>query len=418
MPTIVSRCSAPALALFLAFTATACASDQLVAPSAPRNEPSAASNDLFSARAAFARYVAIGTSISAGVQSDGLTAAAQVTSWPALLDAMVGRALKQPYISGTGCHAPVIAPLLLGIRLSGESVLTDAASLSCAPLLAGLAPPFDNVSLNGALTTDALLTTPQIEAVADKGNAQIYARVLQPGKTQVTTMVARNATMVSIELGSNEVLAAISGIDPNVPVQQWAVVYDQVLSAVPVGTKAVVVGLIDDVAHVPAFRTGDELWNDQFEFGLFHVSVAADCHGSPNLVFVPFAVAPVAAAGLVAAQHGLPPVPFSCAPKGGADFILTPSEASSVNSEMHAMDLIIQTEANARHFAYFPLGALYDRSDLKGQFSLVKLMTSASGFGSFFSLDGVHPNGTGQAVLARAAAQALNTTYGLGIPIL
>jgi lysophospholipase L1-like esterase len=85
---------------------------------------------------------------------------------------------------------------------------------------------------------------------------------------------------------------------------------------------------------------------------------------------------------------------------------------------MHQMSIQIQAEAAQNGFAYFALGALYDRSDIKGPFSLTKLMTSFIPFGPYFSADGVHPNGTGQAILARAAAQALNNKYGLGIPLL
>jgi hypothetical protein len=420
-----TRRSTLVLASIFTLGASACTSDQIVGPPARQAAPSAPQNDFFSARNAFARYVAIGTSISAGVQSDGLIATAQAASWPAQLDAMVGRALKQPYIGGTGCHAPVIAPLLLGIRLSGESALTPPSLLSCSPLLPGLAPPFDNVALNGALTSDALSTTPQNISIIDPGNtlgnAQIYARVLQPNETQVSTMLARNPTIVSVELGSNEVLGAITGIAPNVPLLLWAAAYHAVLEDVKSATNtAVVVGLIGDLSHVAAFRTGNELYADKGEFALFHVNVSNDCQGSPNLVFVPLTVPIAVLNGLAAAQHGAGPVPFSCTAGGTAteDFILTPPEASFVNAEMQAMNTQIQAEAAAHHFAYFPLGVLYDRPDVKGTFSVVKLMTSLAPFGPYFSLDGVHPNAAGQRILAREAAKALNATYGLGIPIL
>jgi lysophospholipase L1-like esterase len=44
-------------------------------------------------------------------------------------------------------------------------------------------------------------------------------------------------------------------------------------------------------------------------------------------------------------------------------------------------------------------------------------MTSLAPFGPYFSADGVHPNAAGQTILSRAAAQALNNRYGLGIPL-
>src|SRR5262245_57243424 len=138
--TMLSR-SALAFASLVVVSASACTSDRIAGPSTPEAAPGAAEENIFSAHAAFQRYVAMGTSISAGVQSDGLTAAGQLASWPAQLAVMTLSSLKQPLVSGTGCAAPVIAPLLLNLRLSGEpaSVL-DASQLKCAPLLFGLAP--------------------------------------------------------------------------------------------------------------------------------------------------------------------------------------------------------------------------------------------------------------------------------------
>jgi hypothetical protein len=419
-----------ALASFFALGVSACTSDQLIGPPESTAQPSGAAASLFSARPAFQRYIAIGTSISAGVQSDGLIFSSQATSWPAQLDAAVGRILKQPYIGGTGCASPVVTPLILATRLSGESALAPAASLGCSPLLPGVTLPVDNVSLNGALTLDALSATPEAinnpanTNIYDPGNAKIYARVLQPGMTQVSTMLAANPTIVSVELGSNEVLGALSGITPAAvlfPFAIWAPLYDQVLQGVQSKTNtAVVVGLIGDLRHVPAFRTGNELWADRAEFALFHVSVSGDCQGSTNLLFVPFTAGVAAAAGLSAAQHGAGLVPFSCAASPNPlaqDFILTSAEADAVNAQMSQMSAQIQAEAAQRGFAYFALGALYDRSDVKGPFSLTKLMTSFAPFGTYFSADGIHPSAAGQTVLARAAAQALNNTYGLGIPL-
>jgi lysophospholipase L1-like esterase len=77
----------------------------------------------------------------------------------------------------------------------------------------------------------------------------------------------------------------------------------------------------------------------------------------------------------------------------------------------------IQAEAAKRGFAYFALGTLYDRNDIKGPFSASALLGTATPYGDYFSLDGLHPSALGQTILARAAAQALNDTYSLGIPL-
>jgi len=55
---------------------------------------------------------------------------------------------------------------------------------------------------------------------------------------------------------------------------------------------------------------------------------------------------------------------------------------------------------------------LYDRPDLKqNPYSVIYQLTSATPYGPFISADGVHPSALGSAVLAQAAAKALNKTY-------
>jgi hypothetical protein len=211
---------------------------------------------------------------------------------------------------------------------------------------------------------------------------------------------------------------AIPGVSI-VPFQVWKPLYDAVLDSVQkVSKMAVLVGLVGDGSNFPAFRRGDELWTDRLEFAALNVAVSPDCSGSQNLLFVPIRVPLAVFTGAqLAAQH-LGPAPLSCA--AGAptdpDLVLTPAELAVVNAQIQAMNAHIQSEATRRGFAYFDLGALYDRAGLKGQFSVVALMTTATPYGSLISLDGVHPSAAGAAILAHAAATALNATYGFGLP--
>jgi hypothetical protein len=398
----------------------ACSTDHATSPVSPLS-PSAASANKSEGRGVFQRYVAIGTSISMGWASDGVIAATQETSWPAQLAAMAGRDLSQPYIAGTGCRSPLIAPLATFLRLSGESAAADPATLSCSPLRADVSLPVNNVSIVAALTSDALFTTP--ENVNDPADGRLYSRVLQPGATQVSTMMALNPKLVSVELGSDEVLGARNGIAiPGVsivPFQVWQPLYDAVLDSVQKVTKmAVLVGLVADGRNFPAFRAGDELWNDRLEFAALNVAVSPDCMGSPNLLFVPIRVALAVLTGAQRAAQHLGPTTLSCVAGGPTDpdLVLTPAELAVVNAQLHAMSDHIRSEATRRGFAYFELGALYDRPGLKAPFSVITMMTSTTPYGPLISLDGVHPSAGGAAVLAHAAAVAINATYQLGLP--
>jgi hypothetical protein len=394
--------------------ASACSTDS----NGPRSlsAPTEASFNQSEGRGVFQRYTAIGTSVSMGVQSDGVNAVTQLTSWPAQLAAMGGRAIEQPLIALPGCPAPIAAPLIAGLRISGEQTLANPATLNCSPLLPGVRLPVDNVAINGALTSDALLTTPELTP------NPVYDRVLQPGHTQVSTMIENNPKLVSVELGVNEILGARSGVAiPGlslVPVAAWAGYYDRVLDAVQHTTKmALLVGLPSDVRNFPGLRIGDELWNDRLEFAAANIAVSPDCSGSPDMIFVPIKVGLKLAEAVEAAKQNIGPISFSCAHGGPTDqdYTLTPDEVAIVNGQAALMNAHIQAEAAKRGYAYFSLGALYDLPNLKAPFSLNTTFNTASPFGSLISLDGVHPSAAGSRVLALAAAHALNVTYKLGI---
>ena len=405
-----------ALLALTALTAVACSDE---APTGPSTSPTLSRSE---GRGVFHRYVAVGTSVSMGWQSDGVIAATQETSWPAQLTRLAHRELTQPYIDGTGCRSPIRPPLALGVRLSGEPLTLPAPQLSCSPLREGIELPTQNVAINAAKTIHALATTP--ENVTDASNAKLYTRVLPPGESQVTAMMLQNPKLVSVELGGNEVLDVRSGIvAPGitiVPAATWAPIYDMVLDSVEKVTKlGVLVGLAHDVASFPAFRSGEELWANRAEFlGAFNVAVSADCDDSDNIVFVPVAVPTAVATGVARAKLGLSPAPFSCADQGlGAqDYVLTPTDVAYVNGQLAAMNAHIEQQAAARGFAHFELDALYGRAGVKGPFSVVALMTTATPYGPYISLDGVHPSALGATVLADAAAAALNERYALGIP--
>jgi lysophospholipase L1-like esterase len=369
------------------------------------------------------RYVAIGTSVSMGWRSDGVYSPFQETSWPAQLARLAHREISLPLIAAPGCRSPLVAPLAAGVRLSGEGAAVPGSQLICAPNLPGVVLPAQNVAINAAKTRDALLTTP--ENVADANNARLYARVLAPGQTQVTAMLAQNPKLVSVELGGNDLLDARVGIYlPGVtvvPVSVWEPLYVRVVDAVESTAKhGLLVGLVDDALSFPSFRRGAELWDARATFAPFNVAVSPDCQGSANVVFVPVRVPTVVATGVARARAGLPPAVLSCAnapsATGVQDFVLAPAEIDQLNAQLTAMNAVIRREAERRGFAYFALSALYDEANAKAPFNAVTLMTSAEPYGPLVSLDGVHPSTAGHQVLAAAAARALNATYGLGIP--
>ena len=373
-------------------------------------------------RGVFQRYVAIGTSVSMGWQSDGVNATMQSESWAAQLATLAGRDMDLPLIAGTGCRAPLVAPLASGTRTSGEAAALPAAQAACAPLQGDIELPSSNVAIAGATTFNALSTTP--ESQTDVFYAELYTRILPPGQTQLTAAMSLNPKFVSIELGANELLNARSGIAIHgatiVPFTTWAPQYTSLVETVARDVKrGVLIGLINDVADFPSFRRGEELYADRATFAAaFHVQISNDCDTSENLLFVAVRVPTAVATGLGQKARGLGPFVLSCADGGTGvqDFVLTPAEQGVVNATLAAMNAHIAATANRHGFAIAYLQELYGRPDLKPTFSVVQFMTSQQPYGQYMSLDGIHPNKAGHTVLAGAAAKAINDRYGYGIP--
>lgn len=395
-------------------------SDSLTPPLPASNDAEFAASE---GRGVLHRYVAIGTSISMGWTSDGVLAASQRTSWPVQLAQLGGRDLTTPDLDYPGCRSPLAAPLANATRLSGEPAALDPSLFACAPLVQATVLPTQNLAISTATTFDALYVTPELQH--DPFYSKLYPRVLPPGMTQVSAMMAQNPKLVSVELGGNEVLnardgAAVEG-QSMYPYAAWAPLYDAVLDSVQKTAKlGVVVGLTDDVREMPAFRSGAELWNDHVEFAQFNVVVSQDCKASDNLLFVPVRVPLAVGAGAARLAAKLGPYTLSCAAspdKTAKDYVLDPDEAHAVNDLMARMDAHIRAEAGRREFAYFRLGDLYERADVKPPFSVAALMGSNTPYGPLIGLDGIHPSAAGSTVLADAAARALNARYGLGIPV-
>ena len=102
--------------LFVVVALAACSDASLSPTEAPGPITQAAPELISEGEGIFQRYVAIGTSISMGVASDGVYAASQQNSWPAQLARLAHRDLSLPLIQAPGCSAPFAAPLMSGRR--------------------------------------------------------------------------------------------------------------------------------------------------------------------------------------------------------------------------------------------------------------------------------------------------------------
>jgi hypothetical protein len=362
----------------------------------------------------FARYVALGTSNSMGVQSAGIFAAAQRESWPAQLAARVGVPFTLPLTQNPGCGPPLLAPLATDLALIGafaafgeQDGLVSAVMTACGPLRDGVTLPANNVAISGANVHDALHATVESKMALSRRVATLYSRVLPPGETQVTAMLAQRPTFVSVELAANEVLPATTGrVSAMTPYASWEKDYDQVIAAVrSTGARAVLVGLPDRAADFPSVHSARELFHEWPYLLTLGIAVSASCERSSNYIFVP---------GYLLTLLSRAPTTATCEDVPGAvDYVLTPSDMDAIDTRMAQMNDHIQELTTENGYAYFALSELYDLP--KPPFDVRDVLFSGAPFGASISLDGVHPSAQGQSVLADAAVRAVNARYGLAI---
>jgi lysophospholipase L1-like esterase len=379
---------------------------------------------------AFGRYVSIGTSVSMGIQSDGVYYATQQTAWPALLAHQAfATKFTIPLIQGPGCYSPLIAPLQFQKRLSGATYPAILPSDQVCALLGTITLPTNNVAIDGATTYGALRITPESTVttpttIDSDQRKRLYKAVLAPGKSQVTSMMAQNPTLVSVELGANEVLRSVTGgiLVPAAayrqpdntftyyPITLWQPQYDAIVDSVAkTGAKALLVS-VPLIPSLVGVYPGDDFYQQAAAFQSFGVVVNADCQGNTNLIY---------AFGKVFTALGSPkPYNFSCTNNpAAADFILTPADTAFIDNLIRQMNTHIQATATTHSWAYLDLnGSLASFVAAKTPFSLSKFLGCTRPFGQYISLDGIHPTADGQQEIANAAAVALNTAYAFEIP--
>ena len=402
------------LALVGASLGLAACSDPVAPPSRPdRLAPSANTTSPPTAQDVFARFVALGTSNSMGVQSAGIFAGGQRAAWPAELARRAGVPMSLPLVQDPGCGPPLLPPLasdlVLVAAFGGQSGdLVTAVMNFCTPLQTGITLPTNSVAISGANVHDALTMTPESQLARNVRVGTLYSRVLAPGQTQVTAMLAQNPTFVSVELAANEILPASTGrAEAMTPYADWERDYDQVVAAVrSTGARAVLVGLPSNAATFPSIRSSREFFNQWPSLLALGITVSLNCYFTSNRLFVP---------GYLLTLVAKAPTTATCANVAGAvDYVLTSSDISAINARMAQMNAHMQALATANGYAYFTLDAVYALP--KPAFSVPNLLFSGTPFGGYISLDGVHPSSAGQSLLAAAAARAIDSAYGLAIP--
>lgn len=374
----------------------------------------------------FRRYAALGNSITAGFQSAGINDSTQQRSYAFLLALAMNTSFTYPSLRAPGCPPPWTNNVTQA-RVGGVTSTPSTCALRPAnyALLNNLGVPGNQVI---QLVNNFSGLPSQFDPLKT---------IMLGGRTEVELMKVLKPTFVTVFIGNNDVLGAlIDQTNPGdpaqvTPVATFVVQYDSLVDSVrATGAKVVLVG-IPDVTALP-FASLGAIWycvknggpqcqpplppQDPTLGNIPTFSVAATCAplAGGTQVLVPWTKG---VAKLGAALLGAPST-IDCSVDN--ETILTP-ELQGMAQAVAGYNNHIQQVAQAEGWGYFDLNAAFQAylGTLIPLFpDLTALPTGGSvGFGPLFSLDGVHPNGAGQRLLADSIASVINQTYGTSLPV-
>jgi lysophospholipase L1-like esterase len=357
----------------------------------------------------FSRYVAIGTSVSMGIQNGGLVDEFQRNSFPALLAARTGANggnFVQPLVASPGIP-PVLE--LAGFTPTGLPILASRPGAPpAAPYVPRPASGYSNLGISGAVLASALTKT--------SGNDPTFYfdLVLQGQGTMIRQAIAQDPTFVTVELGVNDaVRVLVGGGDPALLLDPatFETQYTQIMDSLALGAPAARLALfnVPDVTRIPY---ANAIRLDQSFVPVpggpavaFRLRDGAGLLPDSALVLLP--AASLVALGYGSPAPGAPPLPDS--------LVVTVAERRAIAQAAAAYSATIARAAAARGAALVDEAALFDRAFKSGVRVGGASYTFAFLSGGLFSLDGIHPTSLGHGLLANEAIRAINARFGATI---
>ncbi|HEX6533188.1 MAG TPA: SGNH/GDSL hydrolase family protein [Gemmatimonadaceae bacterium] len=363
----------------------------------------------------FTSYVALGNSITAGFQSDGINDSTQQQSYANLLAQRMGTRFVMPLFTKPGCPAPMD-------NLLTQHRLGDASPSACALRsdVEGDAV-INDVAVPGANVADL------IDVSGAKGNP--LTTFILGGKTQVQRALDAQPTFASIWIGNNDVLgAALSGVlDPMPNVSRgltqpadFVKAYAKVIAGLqgaPTLQGGVLIGVVN-AAGAPIFFPGRAL-NDPRVIGAIDAATGKAVVVDPSCSPTTQALINFQLVGAIAA--GTQPAEIACAPTGnglvGHIFVLDDNELVTLGTTVAQYNAYIQAKADSLGWAYVDPNPVL--AQLRADTSVVpvfpRLDQPAKPFGDYISVDGVHPAAAAHQLIAGIIAAAIDAKYGTHI---
>lgn len=400
-----------------------------------------------SAQTTFKKYVALGDSITAGVQGNCLVSRNQLTSFPHVLAMQIGITdFQTPTVQEKALSNPLTGNPCLGAVISNGAISAGAISQMGGPTNATLPRPYDNLGLSGANTSDLV----NLKVSNPSGNTvnQSAALVLRnfptgpfEGKSAIDEALLLNPDLVTVWIGNNDVLgAALSGVAIDgvtlTPVASFTANYTAIMTALKTSGRTIVALNIPDVAAV-AFTTTipPVLVNPATRQPVIVNGATVPLLGSRAFPpGCPTAPCPIPANTLVTLQasallaqgfgipvalggngQGLPDGGFTPPATLNPGVLLYADEVAAIQTRTGELNAQIATIGAANGAILVDVHALFDHIKVNGYFIGGLTVTRDFLSGGLFSGDGFHPTNIGQYIVADEIIKALNAK-GSAIP--
>ncbi len=371
-------------------------------------------------------YVAVGTSLSSGYESGGLVDRHQVAAFPSLFAEQIGKTVQ---IDGKGSFtAPTInfdgIPALLAVKSLSPTIINNTGRTTGAPTNFSQTFAYHNMGIPGAVLLDLIDTTHyhNTSAPVFRTNFTYFNLIQRSRGTVLAQALSLAPSLISLEYGANEVLGPTTGLGTapsSATGAAHAALMTASLNAIHAALPNTKVGVfnVPDVTSLPFFTT----------FPAFTLSTVT---GQPvpllgasgplqlgDLILLP-------AGSQIATGTGIPPDGFNyvnpAAPSNGLALperlILRAAEVAATQTEIGKMNAVVDSVALRPFVAKVDIHDLFVDIAANGIQIGGNLYTSAYVRGGLFSLDGVHPNDLGYALLANQLIDGVNARFGSRIP--
>jgi len=365
----------------------------------PLTKPTADTGSL-----SFARYHAIGNSLTAGFQSGGLVTAFQKASYPAMINqAASGGAFEMPLISEPGI------PHLFFVRSFVGPVIDTLAGVGM-PTNTTFPGVYNNLGIPGA-------TLNEIRTQGATGANDMFDVVLRSPVSAVNQALSAGPTLTTVWAGNNDILgSALVGTDLLLtPVASFLADYQAMMDALAAGSGAVVAANIPDVVSIPFFTTlppvvvNAERMPVLDSLGAFIPLIGP----SGNLALTDLVT--LGASSFLGQGIGMPPPFGTGAPLPGA-VILNGAELTAIRTRTGEFNAIIDSVCANRGIPVVDFFTIFTNIAANGV--MISGEEYARDFitGGLFSLDGIHPTALGYWIVATEFIKVMNANFGASIP--